>query len=170
MQPDTPWTRLASRVIRVALARKDVSYQQLVSAMAASGSSQTERALVSKIFRGTPKLSLLLQIIDVSGAQPPALWTQAIRVNGTWEDRAAAVLASELARQPWVTPKELVRRIRMLGTEISESVLTTHLTEGTASLALALQCLTVLGSTSLERYIDNEDLIEAARMSSVGEP
>jgi hypothetical protein len=153
-------------VIRVALARKDISYQQLVSAMTASGSNETERALVSKIFRGTPKLSLLLQIIEVSAAQPPALWTHAMMTAGTWEQRAAAVLASELSRQPWVTPEELARRIRTFRTGISLDSLTAHLTEGTASLALTLQCLAALGSNSLERYIDNEDLVEAARLSS----
>lgn len=169
MQPETPWSQLASRVIRVALARKDISYSQLASALAASGSSETERSLVSKLFRGTPKLSLLLQIIDISAAQPPARWSQAMRIDGSWQDRAAAVLANELSYQPWVSPSELARRLRLIGVDISEHSLTTHLTEGTASLALALQCLAVLGSDSLDRYIDSADLAEAARLSSAAQ-
>lgn len=165
MPQDTPWTRLAARVIRVALARKDLSYAQLTSALAASGSRETERSFVSKIYRGTPRLALLLQIIDISSARPPELWSDAMKVEGSWEERAAAVLSCELSRQPWVTPDELVRRLQMLGADISEKSLKTHLTEGTASLALTLQCLAALGSGSLERYIDVDDLAEAARLA-----
>lgn len=169
MQQDTPWTRLAARVIRVALARKDLSYAQLTSALAASGSRETERSFVSKVYRGTPRLALLLQIIDISSARPPELWSEAMKIEGDWEQRAAAVLARELSRQPWVTPDELVRRLQMFGADVSKKSLTAHLTAGTASLALTLQCLAALGSSSLERYIDADDLAEAARLS-VGSP
>ncbi|MCZ2900945.1 DUF6471 domain-containing protein [Burkholderia thailandensis] len=166
MQPDTQWTRLASRVIKVALARKDLSYAELASALSASGVSETEGSLLSKLFRGSPKLSLLLQIIEISGAQPPTQWSSAMELEGSWQSRAAAVLATEFATQPWVTPAELVRRLQSIGVSVSERTLVAHLTEGTASLALTLQCLATLGSRSLERYIDTEDLVAAAKASA----
>jgi hypothetical protein len=166
VQPNNPWTRLASRVIKVALARKDISIAELASALSASGFPATEQALLSQQFRGSPKLSLLLQIIEISGAQPPTPWSSAMGLEGSWQTRAAAVLASELASQPWVTPAELVRRLQSIGVSVSERTLAAHLTEGTASLALTLQCLATLGSRSLERYIDTEDLVAAARASA----
>lgn len=166
MQSDNPWSRLASRVIKVALARKDLSVAELATALSASGTPATEQALLSQQFRGSPKLALLLQIIEVSGAQPPARWATAMTLDGGWQRRAAAVLASELASQPWVTQAELGKRLKSIGVSVSERTLASHLSEGTASLALTLQCLAVLGSASLERYIDIEDMVEAAKATA----
>ncbi|WP_425605785.1 DUF6471 domain-containing protein [Paraburkholderia translucens] len=165
MEASTPWTRLATRVLRVALARKDLTYAQLATSLVGLGHTETERSLILKVTRGTAKLELLLHIIDISSARPPALWSVAMRTERHWGRRAAAVLSAELGQQPWVTPDELAQRLRRFGNGISEKTLVTHISDGSLSLALALQCLAALGSTSLERYIDAEDLIEAGRAS-----
>lgn len=165
MEASNPWTRLATRVLRVALARKDLTYAQLAAALAALGYAETERSLILKVTRGTAKFELLLQIIDISSARAPALWSEAILSTGDWEQRAAAVLAAELARQPWVTARELTQRLRQFGNGTSEKALSAHISKGSLSLSLALQCLTALGSTSLEHYIDAEDLVAAALAS-----
>jgi hypothetical protein len=158
----TPWTELASRVLRVALARKDLSYAELATALGAEGIADSERALVSRVSRGTAEFTLLLQILQISGATPPQLWTTAFLRNGSWEQRAAAVLAAELSVQPWIAPPELARRLSQIGVRTSPRTVARRISSGEFSLAFFLQCLTVLGSLSADRYVDLEDLRLAA--------
>jgi hypothetical protein len=151
-ETDTLWVDLASRVIRVALERKGVSYAALADRFASIGVRETERSLISRVSRGTVKLTLLLQIIDVTRALPPRLWIDAVRIRGTWEDRALAVVTAELAQKPWVTPQKLLGLLA-----------DTQLSSGAIPLSLFLQCIVVLGSSSLDRYIDFPDLVSAIR-------
>jgi hypothetical protein len=165
-EADSPWARLATHVIRVALARGDIGYVELASALAADGIEETERALINRVSRGSVRLTLLLQIIEVSGDDPPALWTDAFRMSGTWEARAQGVMAAELSRQPWVTPQELMHRLALLGIHVAERAMTSHLSEGTVPLSLFLQCIAVLGSPSLDRFLPFTALISAAKFSA----
>ncbi|SMG39878.1 DUF6471 domain-containing protein [Paraburkholderia susongensis] len=166
-EADTPWSRLSSRVARVVLARKDFTYAELVDALAAEGNTDGERALVSRISRGTLKLSLLLQIVSITGATPPERWTSALRTEGSWEQKAQAVIGSELARQPVFDFSELARRLANIGATVPEKTLEASITTGNMPLALFLQLLLALGSDSLERYVDYEDLLDAAKATSV---
>lgn len=167
-EEDTQWAGLASRVIRVALERKGVSYAQLADTLTSIGVKETERSLISRVSRGTVKLTLLLQIIDVTGALPPCLWIDAVRIRGTWEDRAQAVAAIELAQRPWVTPQKLSAFLVDIGAAINETALASQLSTGTMTLSLFLQCMAVLGSSSLDRYIDFPDLASAALVTRGG--
>ncbi|MGH8777882.1 DUF6471 domain-containing protein [Paraburkholderia sp.] len=167
-EADTRWNDLASRVIRVALERKGLSYAELANALTAIGVKETERSLISRVARGSAKLTLLLQIVHVTHALPPCLWIDAIRAADSWEGRAQAVVSTELARKPWVTPLRLTGLLADIGTTISEKVLVSQLSSGALPLSLFLQCLVVLGSTSLDRYIDFPDLTSAA--APVAEP
>lgn len=162
-ETDTPWTDLASRVIRVALERKGVSYAELADRLASIGVKETERSLISRVSRGTVKLTLLLQIIDVTHALPPQLWVDAVRIRGSWEERARSVVASELARKPWVTPSKLSALLADIGVDINAKTLPSQLSTGGVSLSLFLQCVVVLGSSSLDQYIDFPDLASAVR-------
>jgi hypothetical protein len=162
-ETDTLWADLASRVIRVALERKGVSYAALAETLTSVGVKETERSLISRVSRGTVKLTLLLQIIDVTRALPPRWWIDALSIGGTWEDRAQAVVAAELAQKPWVTPKKLLRLLADIGIDINERALVFQLSSGAMPLALFLQCIVVLGSSSLDRYIDFPDLASAVR-------
>jgi len=159
---DTLWASLATRVIRVALARWDRGYAELVEALVSAGIQENERSLINRVSRGTARFTLLLQIIQVANDEPPPLWADALAVPGAWEDRASKVMAAELARQPWVTPQKLAQRLADIGAPIGERTLASHLGEGTFSLALFLQCITVLGSPSLDRYIPFRELVSAA--------
>lgn len=161
-EEDALWAGLASRVIRVALERKGVGYAQLADALSSIEVKETERSLISRVSRGTVKLTLLLQIIEVTGAVPPCLWVDAVRRTGAWEDRAQAVAAVELAQRPWVTPSKLAALLADIGTDINERALALQLSTGTMSLSLFLQCIAVLGSSSLDRFIDFPDLASAA--------
>ncbi|MFM0132752.1 DUF6471 domain-containing protein [Paraburkholderia sediminicola] len=163
---DPPWAGLASRVVRVVLARKDFSYAQLSEALSSVRVRESERSLASRVSRGRIKLELLLQILSVTGAKIPALWDEALCASGTWEQRASAVVAAELSRQPTVTIDELALRMVRLGADLTEKTLVSHLSQGTLSLPEFLQCLVALGSSSLERYVDYEDLIAAAQLTN----
>lgn len=162
-EAETPWSRLASRVVRVVLARKDVGYAQLSEALASVGVKESDRALASRVSRGRIKLSLLLQIFVVTGAKVPTLWGGALSMPGTWEQRARVVVIAELSRQPMVTFDELAQRMVRLGADLTEKTLMSHLDEGIISLPEFLQCLVALGSSSLERYVDYEDLVAAVQ-------
>src|SRR5690349_16320509 len=85
---EAAWSSLASRVVRVVLARKDFGYAQLSEALASVGVEETERSLASRVSRGRIKLGLLLQIFAVTGAKVPSLWSAAVSMPGTWEHRA----------------------------------------------------------------------------------
>lgn len=160
-EAEAPWSSLAARVVRVVLARKDFGYAQLSEALASVGVRESERSLASRVSRGRVKLSLLLQILAVTGAKVPTLWGDVLSAPGTWEERARAVVIAELSRQPTVSFEELAHRMVRLGAELTEKTLASHLEQGTISLPEFLQCLVALGSSSLERYVDYEDLVAA---------
>ncbi|WP_353554934.1 DUF6471 domain-containing protein [Paraburkholderia terrae] len=151
------------------MARKDVTYAALADALAADGSTDGERALVSRISRGTLKLSLLLQIISITCATPPQRWTQALSRKGSWEQKAHDVIASELARQPTNDISELSRRLARVGASLPVKTLEANIATGSMPLALFLQLLLVLNSDSLERYVDYDDLLDAAKATSLDE-
>lgn len=160
------WNDLASRVIRVALERKGLSYAELADTLTSIGVKETERALISRVARGSVKLTLLLQIIYVTHALPPRPWIDAVRAEGPWEARARAVISAELAGKPWITPLRLTALLADIGTTISEKALVSQLSSGSLPLSFFLQCLVVLGSTSLDRYIDFSDLVSATTPAS----
>lgn len=162
-EADTPWARLASRATRVALTRKDVTYGVLVDALVNDGVSGGERAIVSKISRGTLRFSLFLHILSVAKVQLPERWTDAMRQPGTWEDRAQAVLRVELSRQPTLLTDDLVSRLSRLGTSMSPASLDAQTQAGSMQLSLFIQLIHVLNSDCLERFIDNGDLVDAAK-------
>jgi hypothetical protein len=165
-ETETPWTRLATRVVRVAMARKDISYSELASALSVVDPSESERAVVTRTARGTIKLSFLLQIIHLTAATPPSRWVNSMRDAIDWNDCARLVIQAELAHEPWVTTNELVRRLTGLNVHVSEKTLANHLSAGTIPLPLFLACLATIGSTSLDRYVDYEDILLAARQSA----
>lgn len=166
-EADTPWARLASRVTRVVLTRKDVTYASLVQALAADGVRDGERAIVSRISRGTLRLSLFLHILSITRVRPPERWADTLVANDDWEAKAQAVSLLELSRQPSELLDDVVARLARLGTTISSKTLDTQLRTGTLQLSLFLQLLYALNSDALERYIDHEDLVDAAKATSV---
>jgi len=164
-EADTPWANMASRVVRVLLERKGFGYAALSDALTTLKVMESERSLASRVSRGRIKLALLLQIISVTNAKVPRLWVRPLKETETWEDQARAVVLAELSRHPNVTLDELAHRLVRLGADLTEKTLISHLSSGTLSLPAFLQCLVALGSSSLELYVDYEDLVSAARAS-----
>ncbi|MEX3981866.1 DUF6471 domain-containing protein [Paraburkholderia sp. EG287A] len=165
-EADSAWAKLASRVTRVVLTRKDVTYAALVQALSSHGMQDHERAIVARISRGTLKLSLFLQILAITGVRPPERWTEGLSASSTWEGRARAVCEAEFSRQPSEQTGDLVARLSKIGTTISERSLDAQVASGSIPLSLFLQLLYLLNADSLERFIDHDDLVEAARATS----
>ncbi|MCO8458206.1 DUF6471 domain-containing protein [Burkholderia multivorans] len=161
-ETDMSWAGLASRVIRVALAREGCSYGELIDALAAIDVHEDERPLIARVARGSVKFTLLLQIIRATGAHPPTLWAEAFALQDTWEARAQAVLAAELAQQPWVTPNELLHRLAVVGVSTTVKTMISHLSAGDFSLTFFLQCMAVLRSQSMDAYVDPRALVSTA--------
>ncbi|MFM0137853.1 DUF6471 domain-containing protein [Caballeronia grimmiae] len=162
-EADTPWARLASRVTRVALARKDVTYGALVEALVSDGEPGGDRAIVSRISRGTLKLSLFLHILSVTRVRPPERWSDALANSDDWDRCASYVIAAEMSRQPPELSKDLVASLARLGTVVAKRTLDAQIENGSLALSLFLQLLYLLNSNSLDRFIDQDDLAEAAK-------
>jgi hypothetical protein len=169
MDADAAWAGLASRVARVALTRKDLSYASMVDRLAAIGIAASERAIVSKVSRGTLRLSIFLQLLSVAGNRVPRLWLQAMAQSGDWSVVTQRVIQAELAQTtdsispPLLTIKELAQRLSTFGVSVSLPTLGSHIKLGTMPLSLFLACVTALNSRSLDDFIDFEDLLAVAR-------
>ncbi|WP_157641583.1 DUF6471 domain-containing protein [Burkholderia ubonensis] len=162
-QVDISWADMAARVVRVILARKGMGYAELAKALESVGVEENERSLALRVMRGRVKFSLLLQILHVTHSTTPRLWLDALSLEDSWEARAAAVLDAERARHPTVSVGDLALRMVQLGASLSEKTLALHIEQGTISLPEFLQCVVALGSLSLDRYIDYDDLVAVAR-------
>ncbi|WP_343665047.1 DUF6471 domain-containing protein [Paraburkholderia tropica] len=161
----SPWAELASRVIRVALARCNRGYAEVATALNEMGFSEGEHALSVRVSRGTIKFTLLLQILTISGDEPPSLWRAALASDASWEVRARDVMSAELSEQPWIALPEIVRRLATIGVITTEKTLRSHFAAGTFSLSLFIQCMTVLRSSSLASYVSTRALASAVTSS-----
>jgi hypothetical protein len=157
------WSDLAARVVRVVLARKNVGYSQLAERLSAFGITEGEKALASRVSLGRVRLSLLLQILQVTDSEVPALWKAALSLAGTWEQRASAVVLSEIEQIPPVGIEELAQRLVLLEAGFTAKTLAAQISSGTLSLPVFLRCLVTLRSSSLDFCIDYKDLVAAAR-------
>ncbi|WP_310030352.1 DUF6471 domain-containing protein [Paraburkholderia graminis] len=156
------WSRLVSRAVRVTLARQDMSYADLATALAKIGVSETFRSVEGKAQRGTFRFTFFLQVVLASGTDYPAAWKEALAAEQSWEMRASAVVHAELSLQPWVTWTGLSARLGEIGVVISPEDIESHVKNGTLSAALFLQFATVCRVEGLGRFLDASSLVRAA--------
>lgn len=156
------WTGLVSRAVRVALARQGMSYADLTAALVDMGVSETFRAVQAKAQRGTCRFSFFLQVVLASRTDYPAAWRKALTAKQSWEQRASAVLQTELSLQPWVTWTGLSARLEEIGVVVSPEDIESHVKNGTFSAALFLQCATVCRFEGIGQFVDVSSLISAA--------
>jgi hypothetical protein len=162
----TAWNKLASRVMRALLARKDLNYADLASLMRESGANETARSVEGKIQRGAMRCAFFLHTLDVVGAEYPSQWLKPIQDTGSWEQRASRVLQAEMSERPGVTFEELSRRLQTIGVDVALRSLEEQVAEGSYPLTLLLQCSAVLRIDEMERFIDRIDLQIAANSST----
>ncbi|MGF6808580.1 hypothetical protein OKW30_003706 [Paraburkholderia sp. Clong3] len=163
---DITWTKLATRVMRGVLARKDQNYAALASELRKLGVEETARSVEGKVQRGSFRFAFFLQSLSVVGAEYPSQWRAIIETPGTWEQRASRVMEAEMGMRPGMTFIELSRRLYGIGVIIPTHSLNEQVTSGTYPLTLLLQCAAVLWVADVERFIDRSDLYAAAVVSS----
>jgi hypothetical protein len=161
-EADSPWARLACRVVRVAMARKEHTYSSLVQLLASDGVDETERSLVLRINRGSLRLSSLLHILSLMSATIPELWRQSLSPATDWPTSAREVILIELREGGITDLAVLTDQLGRLGTAITEQTLQSHIMTGTTPLSLALQLFFIVRSHSLERYVDFSDILKTA--------
>ncbi|SAL88338.1 hypothetical protein AWB74_08515 [Caballeronia arvi] len=161
-EADSPWARLACRIVRVAMARKECTYSSLVQFLASDGVEDTERSLVLRINRGSLRLSSWLHILTLMSATVPELWRSSLPARADWPGAARDVVLVELKEGGVTELSALTEQLARLGTTITEEALESHIMTGTISLALFLQLLFIVRSHSLERYVDFSDILKTA--------
>lgn len=163
---DAIWTRLASRAIRVILARQDMSYAGLSDELAKLGVADSPRAVEAKVIRGTFRFTFFLQALAASQAEWPHQWGEARSSVDSWEARAAMVFLTEMAGQPWLNWTMLSSRLLEVGAKIPADVLRLQVESGAFPTSLFLQCGTVCRFDSIERFLDISSLNHAALTAS----
>lgn len=161
-EADSAWARLACRIVRVAMARKEVTYSSLVRLLANDGVDETERSLVLRINRGTVRLSSWLHILALMSSTVPELWRASMSAESDWPSRARSIVLTELREGGITDLTVLTDQLHTLGTTITEEALETHIMGGTIPLSLCLQLLFIVRSHSLERFVDFSDIIKTA--------
>jgi hypothetical protein len=159
---ESGWAALASRAVRVTLARRDMSYAALAAALAEIGVPETFRAVEAKAQRGTFKFAFFLQLLVAVKADYPARWEQPLAADQTWEQRATAVLQTELSLLPWLTWAGLSARLSEIGVAVSAEELEIQAEIGTFPAVLFLQCAAVCRFESIVRFVDVSSLNDAA--------
>ncbi|WP_321854675.1 DUF6471 domain-containing protein [Paraburkholderia tropica] len=156
--PEAAWSKLASRAVRVILARRDMSYAALAKEFMELGITESARSVEGKVQRGTFRFSFFLQALAASQADCPTQWQQALLAELTWEERASSILCSEIAQLPWLDWQLLSSRLAEIGIAMPAATLGEQVLSGTFSAALFLQCATVCRFPALTGFIDTSSL------------
>jgi hypothetical protein len=159
---DTVWAKLVSRAVRVALARRDMSYAQLAAELAHLGISESARSVEGKVQRGTFRFTFFLQALTASHVDCPSGWLDIMEAPGTWEERASAILRVALAPQPWLSWPQLAQRLAEIGITLDSDVLATQAKDGSFSAALFFQCAAVCQFQGVQLFLDLSSLRNAA--------
>ena len=165
----SPWVNLAARVVRVVLARKDVTYGELAQRLATYGHSEKEKALASRVAVGRVRLSMLLQILHVVDVEIPSLWNLNFNDAESWETKAQRVILLEMAQSPIRDRAEVLSKLVALGAGFSEKTLGERLDGGALFLPVFLRLLFILRSPSLGMFLDQVDIVTAASADIVVE-
>ena len=159
---NAPWVSLSGRVIRVALARKDVGYAELSRRLTQFGIRDEEKALAARVAVGRVRVELFLKILYVIDAELPPLWHKVIDKASSWEAWAKGVLWAELNEIPPMTIDDLARNLATLGAGFTHDTLVSRISSGNLSLPDFLKCIVILRSRSLDAFIEYRDLVSAA--------
>lgn len=159
----TVWSSLATRAVRVLLARKEVSYARLAAELSRLGESESARSAEGKVQRGAFRFSFFLQSLIAVGADFPPHWEHALLAKGDWSQRASRLMLDEFKKRPWLTWSEVARRLEAIGEKISPEQLATQVNGGDFPATLFLQCAVICEFHGLELFLDQTDLWDAAK-------
>lgn len=159
---DSVWAKLVSRAVRVALARRDMSYAQLAVELGRLGISESARSVEGKVQRGTFRFTFFLQALAASRVDCPAGWSSILEGPSAWEERAMAIFRITLAQQPWLNWAQLAQRLAEIGVTIDSDVLAAQAEDGSFSAALFFQCAAVCRFDGIQLFLDISLLNSAA--------
>lgn len=163
-----PWANLASRLVRILLARKGLKTGDVPELLAAQAKGDIDidgQALSELIAKERVDLELFLRILLAINDAIPERWVGAIKNNKTgWKALCASIVAVEVENFPTVNNEELAERLAGLHGGVSSAVWQRKISDGDLSLAEFMALLNEVGSTSLSRYLDWNDVLNAARM------
>ncbi|MEM5448878.1 DUF6471 domain-containing protein [Paraburkholderia guartelaensis] len=159
---DAVWAKLVSRATRVVLARQDMSYAELASALGDIGIAESARSVEGKVARGSFRFAFFLQTLVASNAECSLVWKQTLADGAPWEQRATGILRIELGQQPWLDPAMLSARLEEIGVAAPADLLQSQIETGTFSAALFFQCAAVCSFKSASRYVDRSSLVSTA--------
>jgi hypothetical protein len=158
------WSALASRALRVLIARKESSYAHLAAELVRLGVDETARGVEGKTQRGTFRFLYFLQCLEALRADYPAHWNTVMHSGQSWEQRASSILEQEITGRPWLTRTEVSRRLQGIGEPMTSRNFSAHIRSGSFQTTLFIQCAVVCSfDEGLEMFVDRTDLWAAAR-------
>jgi len=158
---EAQWIGLAARVVRVALARKDIGYAELARRLSEYGVKEDDKTLAARVAAGRIRLVLFLQILRAIDAELPHIWLAPVLSAKSWEASAAAVLEAEMMHIAPMDVEQLASNLSQLGARFTHQTLVEHIRSGNLFLPEFLRCLVILRSTSLDAYVEYRDLLSA---------
>jgi hypothetical protein len=158
----TPWSRLAARTARGVLARKDFSFAQLADSISLNGIPETPRGADSKIHRGTYSLAYFLAMLHVVGAEFPLQWSRFVDSDESWEMAAKHIFLHEI-KTHGLSIEDLSVRLEAHGVSLRPDKVAAQLANGELPFTAFLQLALVVPVSEFTRFVDRNDLMEAAR-------
>lgn len=158
----TPWSRLAARTARGILARKDVSFALLAERITLAGASDSSTGTESKVHRGTYSFAFFLAMLDTVGAEYPNQWTKFIDSDESWETAARHIFLHEM-KAHGLSMKNLSERLATLGVALKPEKVEAQLANGELPFTAFLQLALIAPVSEFTRFVDRNDLLEAAK-------
>lgn len=129
------------------------------------GTPESFRGAESKIQRGTYSLAYFLLMLQAVGAECPPQWAQFVETDESWETAASHVLLHAISTQG-LSIEELSHRLETLGLQTHPDRLNAQVASGEFPFTLMLQTALVTPIPEFIRFVDQNDLAEAAGMST----
>lgn len=162
-----PWANLASRVVRVLLARKGLKtgdVPALLKQDCEEGLEIDGQALSELIAKERVDLELFLRILLAINHEVPPRWVKfAIGQKTGWKSLCASILAEEIRNYPSMNRDEIAQRMASLHRGVSAATWQVKIKEGDLALGEFMSLLNEIGSTSLAQYLDWDDVVAAAQ-------
>jgi hypothetical protein len=166
---DKPWANLASRVVRILLARKGLKTGDVPALLKGDGEKNLEidaQALSELIAKERIDLELFLRILLAIGDAVPSRWVQfTTNRKSDWKSLGASIVAEEVRNYPSASSDDIAQRMASMHRGASAATWRAKITEGDLSLGEFMLLLNEVGSTSLAQYLDWDDVVAAAQVT-----
>ncbi|MCO4887850.1 DUF6471 domain-containing protein [Cupriavidus sp. WGtm5] len=139
-----------------------MSYEQLVDCLAAASLKESVRAVEGKVQRGSFRCSFFFQLLSAVQADLPDELVLPKR-RESWEEACARTFLRELEHHG-LTYDVLEKRLLKLGIVVTATQLEQQVSSGSFPFTLLLQLSAVAPVTLLQRFVDQSDIEETAKL------